>query len=167
MYCPVEEFPRDFEVCGEGEDYSVLTPLAMSDDGYRMVAVETRLLGYIADGDAEHEFKFCISVLDLETMEPFRIFDRDMSEGYLPTEVRGWVIPCVVEAAKALYAAVQPRVICRVTNATRPPDKALVKHQMITDTFVQLGLRVEDEGTDRFGRKYWRMRSDGENDGKG
>jgi len=162
MFVPViEEVPDEVEVFESDEDWAVVIPLAASEDGYRLVALETRLLPY----DNEHELKFCIAVLDEDTGEPFRIFDRDMAAGYIPPQVRDLVMPCVLVSVDALTRAVQPQVIYRVTHATHPDDKALGKHQMITERLVGLGLRVQESGTDRFGRQFWRMARDGGENG--
>jgi len=100
LFVPViDRVPNDFEVRRTGRDCSVLTPLAMSEDGYQLVAVESRLL---AGEDGEYEFKFSIAVLDESTREPFRIFDPNMAKGYLPNEVRALVLPCVCRAVKEL-----------------------------------------------------------------
>jgi hypothetical protein len=168
LFIPViEEVPRKVEVCGPDPDYAVVIPLAASDDGYRLVALEVRLLPYEWEGSFEHEFKFSIAVLDEDDEQPFRVFDRDMAKGYLPHEVRHLILPCVGVAIEALVRAVQPEVICRVTHASRPPDKALRKHHMVTDTLVGLGFRVQETGTDRFGRQFWRMSRKGEHHGEG
>jgi hypothetical protein len=89
-----------------------------------------------------------------------------MARGYLPAEVVALVMPCVCGAIGALVQAVQPAVIYRVTKATQPPDKALRKHQMVTETLVELGFQVQDSGTDEFGRQFWVMTQVGE-DGHG
>jgi len=88
--------------------------------------------------------------------------DRFMARGYLPEEVVPFVLPCVSGAIGALVDAVQPTVIYRVTKATQPPDKALAKHQMVTDRLVELGFQVQDSGTDEFGRQFWVMAQVGE-----
>lgn len=159
MFIPaIEAVPDEYEVCEAGSEYSVLTPLAVSEDGYQLVAVETRLLPEAA---GEYELKFCIAVLDESSDEPFRIFDPRMALGYLPDEVRPLVMQCVCRAIKELIRCVQPRVIHRVTFATRPSEKALEKHHLITDTVQASGLAHVETGTDDFHRKFWRMSKDG------
>ena len=98
--------------------------------------------------------------------EVFVTQDRFMARGYLPQEVIPLVIPCVCGAIRALVEAVQPAVIYRVTKATQPPDKALAKHQIVTETLVELGFQVQASGTDEFGRQFWVMTQVGE-DGDG
>lgn len=161
----IDAIPEEYEVCGPDPDYSVLTPLAAEDE-LRLVAVETRLLPYDVGDVLEHELKFCIAVLDEETEEVFRIFDRHMAVGYLPDSVRPLVMGCVCRAVEELVRHVQPHVISRVTFTTRPDDKALEKHQMITDTLVTLGLSVQETGTDEFNRTFWRMTKDGDEHGR-
>jgi hypothetical protein len=150
--------PDEYEVCGPSPEYSVLTPLAVSEDGYQLVAVETRLL---PDNSDEYELKFCIAVLDESSEDPFRIFDPRMAQGYIPDEVRSLVMPCVCGAIRELIRCVQPRVIHRVTFVTRPDEKALEKHHLITDTVQSSGLTHVETGTDRFERKFWRMSRNG------
>lgn len=102
-----------------------------------------------------HELQFAIAVEDIETGEIFETCERDMAAGYLPVEVREYVMPCICESTKALVEAIQPQAIYRVTKAIRPPEKALHKHQLITDSLIDLGYAVTQEGTDAMARRFW------------
>lgn len=109
------------------------------------------------EGNAAHELKFEMVIAGDEADEVFVTQDRFMARGYLPDDVVPLVMPCVCGAIGALVETVQPAVIYRVTKATQPPDKALRKHQMVTDRLVELGFQVQDSGTDDFGRQFWVM----------
>lgn len=161
MFVPVE-IVHETEVVFEedspaGPRYSVLTPIAVSEDERRRVAVLSSLYPFEKDGFQLHEFQFAIQVTDLETDEVFETCERDMAKGYIPDEVRASVMECVCAAIPALVEAVQPEAIYRVTKATRPPSKALKKHEMVTEGFQQSGFRVTQQGVERASRQFWVM----------
>ena len=165
MFVPaLDQVPDQYEVEGPDPNYWVLTLLAVSEDEVREVAVRTLLMPFTHDGYAAHELKFEIVIASDEADEVFVTQDRFMARGYLPDEVVPLVMPCVCGAIGALVETVQPTVIYRVTKATQPPDKALLKHQMVTERLEALGFQVEDSGTDEFGRQFWVMTQVGEND---
>ena len=167
MFVPaLDQVPDEYEVEGPDPNYWVLTLLAVSEDELRDVAVRTLLTPFTHNDAAAHELQFEIVIAGDEADEVFVTQDRFMARGYLPTEVIPLVMPCVCGAIGALVAAVQPAVIYRVTKATQPPDKALMKHQMVTERLVELGFEVQDSGTDDFGRQFWVMTQEGE-DGDG
>ena len=153
----LDQVPDEYEVEGPDPNYWVLTLLAVSEDEVRDVAVRTLLMPFTHDGYVAYELKFEIVIAGDEADEVFVTQDRYMARGYLPAEVIPMVMPCVCGAIGALVETVQPAVIYRVTKATQPPDKALRKHQMVTERLVELGFRVHDSGTDEFGRQFWAM----------
>jgi hypothetical protein len=157
----IDAVPASFEIVSEGERHTVTIPLGASEDGLRWVAIEVRLWGGHWRGHPIHEFKFAIIYFDEDVGEPAEIFDRYMAASHLES-VRHLVMPCVCEAAEALIGKVQPEVIYRATYATRPPEKALGKHKMITDTIAKLGYQVAQEGMDPQVRHYWLMIRNGD-----
>jgi hypothetical protein len=159
----LDQVPDEYEVEGPEPNYWVLTLVAMSDVEIRSVAVRTMLTPFTYEEIAAHELAFEIAIAGDEADEVFVTQDRFMARGYLPAEVVPLVMPCVCGAIGALVETVQPAVIYRVTKATQPPDKALVKHQMVTGRLVELGFEVQDSGTDEFGRQFWVMTQVGEN----
>ena len=167
MFVPaLDHVPDHYDVEGPDPNYWVLTLLAVSEDELKNVAVRTLLMPFTHDDVAAHELKFEIVIAGDEADEVFVTQDRFMARGYLPAEVVPLVIPCVCGAIGALVEAVQPTVIYRVTKATQPPDKALGKHQIVTERLVELGFQVHDSGTDGFGRLFWVMTQVGD-DGYG
>lgn len=163
MFCPaLDAVPDTFEVLegkdAQGQSYRVVTiPLAASDDGYRHVAVEVALVPFVHQRTLFYEFQFVIVVTDDADGDVFRTCVRDMAKGYIPAEVRPLVMPTVCAAARALVENVQPELIYRATKATQVPPKALVKHQMITDTFVEFGYAVIESGTNDYGQEFWTL----------
>ena len=155
MFVPVQVIPTDYSVEFDDERFSVLTPIAASEDGRRKVAVLTSLYPFEQEGHSFHEFQFAISVTDLETDEVFETCERDMAKGYIPDAVRDCVMDSVCAAISALVEEVQPVAIYRVTKATRPPEKALKKHDLVTQRFQDCGFRVTQRGTDRAAREFW------------
>jgi hypothetical protein len=153
----LDQVPDRYEVEGSDPEYWVLTLLAVSEDELKSVAVRTLLIAFTHDGNAAHELKFEIVIAADEADEVFVTQDRFMARGYLPDQIIPLVMPCVCGAIGALVETVQPAVIYRVTKATQPPDKALVKHQMVTERLVELDFEVQDSGTDEFGRQFWVM----------
>jgi hypothetical protein len=162
VYLPVlDSVPPSFEVDRDRTRANVTLPLTMSADGLEQIALEVRLWRGHWTGIEMHEFKFVIIRLNTVTGEIEEIFDRHSAAPYI-AEVRGLVLPCVCAAARALIAAVAPKVIYRATYLTRPPEKSLPKHQMITDTIVDLGYGVLQDGTDSNRRRFWLMTKSGD-----
>jgi hypothetical protein len=160
VFLPViapDEFEVVFKDSELGWRYSVLVPLAISDDERRLVGVLTSLYPFEEQGVQMHEFQFAISVADLETEEAFETYQRDIAKGFIPDEVRPLVIEIVCSTIPTLVEHVQPMSIYRVTNATRPPEKALRKHEMVTKRFQDCGFEITQRGADRAGREFWVM----------
>jgi hypothetical protein len=44
-----------------------------------------------------------------------------------------------------------------VTKDREPSDKGLQKHHLLTETLVNIGFSVAQDGTDPFGRRFWIM----------
>ena len=155
MFVSLEKIPTDLCVEFDGERHYIATPIAESEDSRRKVEVLTSLYPFQRDGYPFHEFQFAIAVTDLETDEVFETCERDMAKGYIPDDARNDVMGCVCAAIPALVEEVQPVAIYRVTKATRPPEKALKKHDLVTQRFQECGFRVTQRGTDRVAREFW------------
>lgn len=161
MFKPlINAVPSDFEIDGANPRPTITIPLAISEDGRQWIAVEARLWPGSWLGVDCYEFKFAIIHFDSVQGEPAVIFDRYLAEGYL-SSVKHLVMPCVCSAAQTLVSVVQPEVIYRATYWTRPPEKSLSKHQMITDTLKAAGYDEAPAGTDSYGRRYWLMTKSG------
>lgn len=141
-------------------------PLAQNGDGSELVAIEVRLWPAHWRGVSCHEFKFAIVIFDTDTNEPAVIFDRNMASGYVG-KTRDLIMPCVCAAAKALVEAVNPHVVYRATYLARPPEKSLPKHHLITDTLLELGYETAQAETDVYGRQFWLMIRDGDENEQG
>ena len=162
VFVPVEIDLSGCEVVQEpdspaGDRFSVLTPIAASEDGRRTVSVLTSLYPFEQDGFKMHEFQFAIAVADLESDDVFETCERDMAKGYIPDDVRASVMDCVCAAIPALVECVQPEAIYRVTKATRPPPEAMAKHNLVTERFQECGFDVTQRGTECAMREYWVM----------
>lgn len=161
MFIPVE-YPCECKVVHEpdspeGERYSVYTPIAVSEDERRSVAVLTSLYPFEENGFLIHDFHFAIAVTDFDNEEVFETYDRDMAKGYIPEGARPRVMECVCRAIPTLVEYVNPQAIYRVTKATRPPEKALKKHDLVTEGFQDCGFEITQRGTDATSREYWVM----------
>jgi hypothetical protein len=156
MFVPlIDDVPGEFQVVDVEGEYQVLTAIAESEDGIRIVSILTSLIPFEHNGAQAHELKFGISVSGDEADEAFVLYQRDMAIGFIPKEIRHLVMPCVCRAIEALVGVVRPSAVYRVTKAISPPEKALSKHHMITDTLLRLGYIVQETGRDRFNRVYW------------
>ena len=157
FFAAIDDVPTDFDVEWREDEnrFSVVTPIAISDDERRRVAIITSLYPFEEKGVLMHELQFSIVSHDLESDEVFETCERDMAKGYIPEDVRPLVIPSVLGAVRALVDDVQPAAIYRVTKGTHLPPKALHKHEMITDTLHDCGYRTHQSGTDRAGREFW------------
>lgn len=162
MFRPIVDCVQSaFEINSQGARHTVTVPLALGDDEAQWVGVETRLWGGHWHGVTVHEFKFAIIHFDEATGVSADIFDRYLAAGFL-TSVRQLVLPTVCAAAEALISHVRPQVIYRATYVTRPPEKSLLKHRIITDTIVRAGYEVIREGIDGHLRRFWIMQASGD-----
>jgi hypothetical protein len=75
--------PDDFEIIGPDPDYSVSIPITVSDDGFRTVTLDVRLIPKCWCGVDVHELKFLYVVKNVETGEPEEIYDRDKAATYV------------------------------------------------------------------------------------
>ena len=159
MFVPtIDEVPEHFTVEHRGDGACVSVGLAESDDGLRGVSVDVWLCPFESeDGQTVYEFSYEIVVASYDrSEETFATQDRNMARGYIPDEIRHFIVPCVQSALVELVESVAPEFIYRVTKGRQLPDKALYKHHLITDTLQQLlGYVVVDEGTDSLGRTFW------------
>ena len=78
----IDHVPTEFKVDWSEEEsrYAVLTPVAVSEDERRRVAIITALYPFEMDGTNFRELKFAIAAHDVETDEVFESCDRDMAK---------------------------------------------------------------------------------------
>lgn len=161
MFSPlIASVPAAFEIEGAPK-HTITIPLAANDDGNLLVAAEVRLWPCFWRGHPAHEFKFAIVTMNDDTGEVSVVFDRFNAAGLIEC-VRPLVMPSVCAAAEFLIRAVQPPVIYRATYVTHPPQIALEKHNLITDTIVSIGYHDKQSGFDQHNRLYWLMIANGD-----
>ena len=167
MFQPVDPGARGpFEIAAlDPAGHVVSIPITVSDDGLRTVTLDVRLIEKSWSGVSVHELKFLYVVQNVETGKPEEIYDRDKAVPYVQP-VKGMIMQWVCEAATMLIEHVQPPIIFRATFAEHPPEKALHKHQMITDTIQKLGYREPWVGSDDYHRVLWVMTRAETNDGQ-
>jgi hypothetical protein len=140
----------DDEQCG----YMVSLLISRNDLTNQDVYVDIKLV-YVYDQDF-WEFSFTISVISLDGgFEEFATQDSKMAAPYIPDGIRGTILIWVCLALKKLVAQVQPERVFRVTKGRNLPEKALRKHHLLTGALVECGYRVQETGTDPFGRAFW------------
>lgn len=105
-----------------------------------------------------HEFSFYIYVNSIDGSElSILTQDRNIARNYIPKTSVPLIMEIVVRSCDALIRRVKPNVVYRVTKVLFPIQKALAKHDLITNTMYQLGCVLLESGTDQFGRSYWVM----------
>jgi len=157
--------PTSFSVEGDGDAaHMVLVPVAYCEVTDRLDQVESRLSDMQAtlprlDITSFHEFSFTILIVSLSDDAPtFETQDRTYARPYLPDACRPLIMPIVAACLRVLVAHVRPRVIYRVTKSRNPPEKALRKDVLLTQTLEQEGYVVIETGTDLWGRRFWVLR---------
>jgi hypothetical protein len=105
-----------------------------------------------------HEFSFYIYVNSIDGADLSVLTqNRNIARNYIPAISIPLIMDIVVRSCEALIRMVKPDVVYRVTKVLFPIQKALVKHDLITNSMYQLGYGLLETGTDRFGRSYWVM----------
>jgi hypothetical protein len=91
-------------------------------------------------------------------VENFEIPDRRKLVAYLPRQVRPLVMPAVVKGLRVLVQEVEPSFLWGVTFEQHPPSKFLARYLMLIDALEDEGYRIELDGTDPKGRRFWTMK---------
>jgi hypothetical protein len=139
-----------------GGSKTIVTPIANCTQTDRITSVDCRLSPTSFEGVSYWEFSFEITVASLDGSEaPFSTQDRNIAYGYIPRGIRHRVMEIVCGALEALIRHVRPVRIYRVTKTINPPEKALRKHNLLTDVLQALGYRVTRCDKDRWGRIFW------------
>jgi len=150
--------PYDIEVDADGDCPTVIVAIAQCNEKNRIVSVVCELAKADVCKEPCWEFSFSIEVFALDgSIEPFRTQDRQIAVGYIPDEVRKRVMDVVCEALKALLDHTNCRLIYRVTKDRDPSEKGLKKHHLLTETLVNVGFSLLEDGTDPYSRRYWIM----------
>lgn len=164
MFLPdIEQVPDAIDIEEDNCSYSTVVPIAHCVDTGRIVSVDCTL-DYTTNIHSQplsgwfHEFSFSITCASLEVGgNVFSTQDRNIAKNYIPEQIRGLVMPIVLESCAALIMRVRPRALYRVTKMRRPTPRALAKHDLITVRLRDLGYSLYESGTDAFGRTFWVM----------
>lgn len=158
MFCSTldgDSFPYDlFE--DDDRSWVVVTPIAYCDATDRTVAVDCRLLPGCDIKGEFWEFVFQIAIACLDGTEPpFYTQQREIARNYIPEDVLPKVMEIACSSLSLLLTHVRPVRLYRVTKARNPPEKALRKHHLLTETLLSSGYAVAKTGTDFLGRMFW------------
>ncbi len=159
MFIPLlDGVPDEFEVEISAEFARITIPIAISDDGNRLVACVCSLTPLPEENACEFSFSIvCITYDDSEL--PLETQDRNIAAGYIPDETRPYIIPSVCEAACDLVYHVRPETVYRVMKGRNLPEKALHKHHLITEALHTMSYVSVDNGVDEYGRAYITMQT--------
>ncbi len=148
----------DFTVTRDAlDDAETSFIVAATEDENRIVTCRCRLQQF--DGPGSYEFSFSILVTTVDGTElPFETQDYRMTRPFIPDEARPYIIPSVINAAKALVEEVKPDLIYRVTKSRGQPVKALRKHELITSALEDMNYEIDEVETDPSGRRFWSMK---------
>jgi hypothetical protein len=156
----------EFEI--EEADGHFVATVAVSETGDGSVLVTLDCWLYrIPDTDSfEFVFEFAVTSPD-GTIEEYSTQNREIVLNLVMPETRPHILPTVCNALEALVEEVHPSAIYRVTKSRNLPEKALIKHNLITSTLQSMGYEIAESGTDRLRRRFWVMRSSQEGQGNG
>lgn len=134
---------------------SVLIPVAFCSESSCTVLCRAHLIPCPDLEPGCWEFVFDIYVQWMDgSQEALKTMDRTMAAPYIPDDVRGLIMPLVCTALEMLVETCRPETVFRVTKGRNLPDKALIKHYMLSNTLEQLGFSAVENGTDRADRTY-------------
>src|SRR5271155_4767679 len=135
FYSILQKPPYDMRVDDDGAGCASVIVAVASDDN-RIVSVVCELAE--TDGICDEtcwEFSFSISIFALDdSIEPLTTQDRHIAANYLPVGVREAVRDVVWEGLKPLKIHKTPPLIYWVTKDRVPPEKALRKYHLLTET---------------------------------
>lgn len=149
--------PADFEIDRDESGFVITVPACESGAGMYLT-LDCRFDEMPDHGIDTFEFSFAFTVCDLDggTL-PYMTQDRYDVVRYFGELSREFVLPTVSAALVHLVDHVQPAYIFRVTKGKNLPQKAMVKHFLVTETLLGLGYHVVDTGTDPMGRLFWML----------
>jgi hypothetical protein len=151
--------PYDIEVDDIDGCLTAIVAIAACQDRNRIVSVVCELIETDICEDPCWEFSFSVEVFALDgCIEPFRTQDRQIAAGYIPEEIRARIMDIVCHGLMALVERANCDLVYRVTKDREPTENSLKKHHLLTETLVNAGYSVLEEGTDPFNRRFWIMR---------
>jgi hypothetical protein len=153
----IAEVPDDLIVEEDDDGLVVTVPICLSDDGGTAVSVECHACPQHYEGRYFHEFRFEIVVTPLEDEEAeiVRLQNSVTAKQCFPATCKPLILDIVVESYRILAYAIDSGWIYRVTYLPDPPDIALIKHQIITNSLHDMGYILDESGTDEMGREFW------------
>jgi hypothetical protein len=150
--------PYDIEVDSGGNCLTVSVQIAACPDRNRIVSVVCELTETDICAAPCWEFAFSIDVFALDDcIEPLSTQDRQIAFAYIPAEIRERVMVVVCQGLISLVKQANCALVYRVTKDRYPNEKSLKKHYLLTETLVNIGFSVLDEGTDPYNRRFWIM----------
>lgn len=158
--CP-SVIPVDYDE--DSGSYQTLVAVAECDVTQRVVYVVCQLV-YTTNYQPIpaslwfHEFSFYIYVNSIDGSDlSILTQDRSIALNYIPEISIPLIMDIVIRSCDALIRRVKPNIVYRVTKVLFPIQKAIAKHNLITNAMYQLGYALLESGTDQFGRSYWVM----------
>jgi len=155
LFRPTLEGPP-FDLQIEDDHGCLAISVEIASSGDRIVVVVCEL----TDLDQPYaEFSFSIAVVSLDqTHEEFQTQDRQIAAPFIPDGVRPSVMRVVCSCLDAMVKRAKPLGVYRVVKEPNAHEKALKKHEMLTEVLENTGYFVEDQGTDPFDRRFCTMR---------
>lgn len=151
--------PYDIEVMDIDGCLTTAVAMARSADGNRLVSMVCELIETNICEVPCWEFSFTVDVVWLDGGgDDFRTQNRQMAAPYIPDDLRPKVMDVVCEALKCLVSHANCGMVYRVTKDVAPGEKALKKHDLLTEVLENTGYSVVDEGTDPLNRRFWLMK---------
>jgi hypothetical protein len=150
--------PPTYQRRDDAEGHWVETLLAYDSGDARAVYLRSALAPMPEAAMRCFEFTFDIYVVSGSAdREPFGVQDGRQSRPFLPAAIRPLVLEYVLDGLEMLIDDVGPKAIYRVTKSSELPEKAMKKHDLITERLARLGYAVTETGADPAYRTYWLM----------
>ncbi|WP_417790271.1 hypothetical protein [Terasakiella pusilla] len=138
----------------DGSEVGVFAPFAIDHESEHIYFVKVMLSDYNLEAK---EYSFCIMRRDRINDTTIEYWSgRDTSELF-DNDTKEFIRTILQNLSYILISKYNPEVVFRETYDVNPPDKALDKHNMISQFFGYLGYEVRNSDVYK-GQQCWVMR---------
>ena len=143
------DVPDDLYLIHERGCNYLRMPVAKSDDGLWLTVVDvgltTRKDQLLLEGREPFtfdEFGYEITLMPTNEGDTKSSMDRTVTQAWLPANFSSTVLEVVGACCRSLLKLLEPQYIYRVTYMSEPTEKALKKHEYVTNIMESLGYLV-------------------------
>jgi hypothetical protein len=163
MFEPITDIAiQNIDVRRDDVNYYTTANIAFCKETSRFVTLECELTYVTNSCDKPksfwfHEFAFSIRCSDFLTNQAYDIQDRNIARNHIPDTAVKFVMPLVLTSLDIMIRKVKPISIYRVAKTAHLPEKAMRKHNLITQKLLDMSYSMFEQGTDDFDRPFWLM----------